>query len=51
MLCEEISMFHLQITMGKLAQEKPAGEDRISFLLIKVGRPVGYQWLGGVLRM
>ena len=44
-------MLHLEIAVSKLAQEKPAGEDRISFWLIKAGRPVGYQWHGGVLRM
>jgi hypothetical protein len=46
-LCEEISMLHLEITVSKLAQ----GEDVISVCLIKAGRPVGCQWLGGVLRM
>jgi len=29
-LCEEIGMLHLEITMSKLAQGKAAGEDRIS---------------------
>jgi len=29
-LCEEINMLHLEITVSKLAQGKPAEEDRIS---------------------
>ena len=28
-VCEEISMLHLEITLRKLAQGKVAGEDRI----------------------
>jgi len=50
-LCEEISMLHLEITVSKLAQGEAAGEDVISVCLIKAGRPVGCQLLGGVLRM
>jgi len=44
-------MLHLEITVSKLAQGKPAEEDRISVWLVKADGPVGYQWLGGVLRM
>jgi len=44
-LCEEISMLHLEITMSKLAQGEAAGKDIVSVCLIKAGGPIGYQCL------